>query len=639
MTETTQTDANVLKDTEECFNEAFEAENGMLEEMEEDDKFYLGDQWAGVEVNKLIAQDRPIITINQTFKPCNLVTGYYRQNTLDIKYYPVEGADQGTADIYTEGAKWIMENGGGRENIAFTFGDSSRVGLGWIQMEMNYTQDPINGDIEITSGDKYHFLFDPYMKDPTLSDCDYILRYAWLSKDKAINIYPDMAEEIKKIKAGHDVKFTTQIPTGSYDRGTRINVVEKWYRVWEKMSIVIDVKTFESYEWKAGKQRFNEMMSQVPDLKERIQLIDIKVPRIKLITEAEGEILIHNGDTPAGFSDNMYPFIPMFCYYVPNFTDWTYKVQGIVRSLKDPQREYNKIRSIMMDAAMTVPNSGWVYRTGVPKNPDELDKTGGGQKIELNQGGLGDGLWPIVPPQLNQVLTQLHELHRLDITTIGPNADMLGMIGNDSNASSADASGLALQLRAKQGLLSLQNPFDGASLSHRILGRYLIQMMNRWSKEKIERIIGRPVPPQFEKYKNTARFDCITDTKTSSPTYQLATYAQLQGYVQHGVPISPKVLLEASDIPAKLKKIWAEDEQNKIQQALKDREDSKQLEIMKLKIMANSPIQTKEVEMAGKKDITAMDNETDKEIKHMDIQNKMAVEILKAKESNKTNNV
>jgi hypothetical protein len=634
--ELTQTDTNILKDVDETFKECYEAESGMLDQFEEDDRFYLGDQWfnMGKEVNRLIAEERPIITINQTFKPVNIVTGYYRQNKMDLKYYPVEGADQKIADIYTETAKWIMENAGGRENLAFTFGDSSRVGLGWTNVEMDYSQDPINGDIQITSGDKYHFMFDPYMKEPTLSDCDYILRYAWLSKDKACNLYPNMAKEIKKIKPGYNQRFTTQMPGGTYDRATRINIIEKWYRVWEKMTIIIDPVTFESYEWKGGKQKFAEMMSQVPGLKDRIQIIDVKVPRIKLITEAEGEILIYNGNTPEGFSDNMYPFIPMFCYYVPNFNDWTYKVQGIVRSLKDPQREYNKLRSIMMDAAMSVPNSGWVYKTGVPADPTQLDKTGGGVKIELKTGGLNDGLWPVQPPQLNSVLTQLHEQHRNDIVTIGPNADMLGMIGADQGASSADASGMALQLRAKQGLMSLQNPFDGAALAHRVLGRYLIQMINRWSKEKIQRILGKPIPPEFDKVKNTARFDVIIDTQTSSPTYRLAAYAQLQALVQHGVQIPPSVLREVADIPANVRETWMAQEQQQMQQALKEKEDEKQLEIMKLKIMANSPALAKEVEMKSKKEIKVMDQAGDKDLLTMELMNKLAIEKMKLKESN-----
>jgi hypothetical protein len=633
------TDTDALKDVTETFKECYEAESGMLDQFEEDDRFYLGDQWfnMGKEVNRLIAEERPIITINQTFKPVNIVTGYYRQNKMDIKHYPVEGADQGVADIYTEATKWIMENAGGRENIAFSFGDEARCGLGWITCEMDYTNDPLNGDVCIGSGDKYHFMVDPYMKDPTLSDCDYIIRYAWMPKDKACNVYPEMAKDIKRLKPGHDQRFTTQLPGGTYDRGTRINIIEKWYRIWEKMTIIIDPITFESYEWKGGKRKFNQMMEQVPGLTERIQLLDIRVPRIKLITEAEGEVLIHNGETPEGFSDTMYPFIPMFCYYVPNFNDWTYKVQGIVRSLKDPQREYNKLRSIMMDAAMSVPNSGWVHRRGTVADQTQLDKTGGGVKIELLQGGLGDGLWPVQPPQMNSVLTQLHEQHRNDILSIGPNADLLGMVGADQGGSSADASGMALQLRSQQGLMSLQNPYDGAALAHRILGRYLVQMINRWSKEKLQRVLGRQIPPEFEKQKSGARFDCIIDTKTSSPTYQMATYAELQGYVQHGVQVPQSILREVSNIPAKLKQMWAMDEQNQIQQAMKQRQEDRQLEIMKLNIMGDSPIKEKNLEMTAKKEIKRMDQIGDKDLLTMELANKLAVEKLRLRESNKTN--
>jgi hypothetical protein len=212
---------------------------------------------------------------------------------------------------------------------------------------------------------------------------------------------------------------------------------------------------------------------------------------------------------------------------------------------------------------------------------------------------------------------------------IGPNADILGMIGSDQGASSADASGMALQLRTKQGLMSLQNPFDGAALAHRMLGRYLVQMINRWSKEKIQRIIGRPVPPEFEKQKSGARFDCIIDTKTSSPTYRLATYAELQGYIQHGIEIPQAVLREVVDIPAKTKELWAQMEQQQMQQQLQQRQEDIKLEMAKITAATSGPERAKKIEIDGKKDIKRMDQVGDKDLMTMQLANKLAVEKMK----------
>ena len=627
------TDKNILKDIDECYQECYSAQNPMLEEFEEDDGFYLGGlkQWNANDIAKMNENQRTIISKNRIAKPVNLVTGYFRQNKMDIKYYPVEGNDQETADIYTETAKWVVENTGGRENIAFQFGDSARVGLGWCEIKMRYDRDPLYGDIVINLLNKYNVMFDPYATDPTQSDWNYIIRYGYPSKADAINAYPDSEDVISKIRTNQRHKFLIQEYSSIQDAGFRINIVERWYRTWEKRMMIIDPNTLEVYEWTSGKRKFNQLLDTKPELKQRIALIEVKVPKIKLQAQAEDKELLYDGDAPEGFSKTMYPFIPMFCYYVPNFNDWAYKVKGIVRDLKDPQRELNKMNAINMDAAMTVPNSGWIHEDNVVITPEELDKTGAGVKIKVRQGkGLNQGLWQIQPPVMNQVLSQLYESYRSDMVEIGPNADLLSMIGSQSGASSADASGLAIQTRVKQGLMSLQNPFDGAALTHRLIGKYLLEMINRWPDVKIRRIIGRPLPPKFNRTRSY-RYDCITDTQSSSPTYQLATLAILQGYIQHGIQIPQAVLREAAVIPAKLKQFWAQQEAQQTKQALDQRNKEHQIEIMKIKAMTGGQVQSKQIEMEGKKVLERMDQAGDERIQEMKNMNDLTIAKLKEK--------
>lgn len=621
------TDANLIKDVCVAYDEAYSAEHEMHLEFEEDDGFYLGGlkQWNPNDLSLMMHENRTVITKNRVAKPVNLVTGYFRQNKMDLKYYPVERGDQEGADTHTELAKWIIENTGGREIIAYSFGDSVRVGMGWFEVKMKYDEDPLYGDVDINLLNKYNIMYDPYMSDPTLKDCNYILRYGYPTKAEAGNAYPDMEKEINKIKATPRQKFLVQEYSNYNDAGFRVNIVEKWYRVYEKMMVIIDPMTLESYEWTSGKRKFNQLLEARPELESRIALIEVKVPRIKLIAHAEDKILLYDDYAPEGFSRTMYPFIPMFCYYVPNFNDWAYKVKGIVRDFKDPQRELNKINAIYMDAAMTVPNSGWVYETTAVKDPDELDKTGGGQKIEVKPGkGLGNGIWQIQPPQMNAVLSQLYESYRGDMIEIGPSQDAMGVIGDGGSA--ADASGVTYQARVKQGLMSLQNPFDGAALAHRILGKLLMDLTSKWPDSKIARILGRPVPKSF---RDNSRYDSIVDTKSSSPTYQLATYSQLQGYVQHGIQIPQSVLREAADIPFRLKQKWEQEEQAQVQQQLEMRQQEQQLRIAEIQTNNQALIQSKNIEMEGRKELEVMGQAGDERILEKEGMQKIAIEKLK----------
>jgi hypothetical protein len=137
---------------------------------------------------------------------------------------------------------------------------------------------------------------------------------------------------------------------------------------------------------------------------------------------------------------------------------------------------------------MTVPSSGWIYDKGAVDDPSELDKTGAGKKIQKNP---GREIQQITPANINPVLSQLHEAHKLDIKELGPNPDLLGMVA--AGGSSADAPGVTVQLRQKQGLTSLQNLFDGRTVANKMLGNHLVDMINKWPNEKIQRITGKPV--------------------------------------------------------------------------------------------------------------------------------------------------
>lgn len=627
------TDANRIKDVEETYNEAYQGQSGMLDQMEEADKFYLGgiNQWSSEDVAQLKAEDRPIVSINRIQKAINMVLGYNRQNKMDLKFFPVEGSDQETGDIYTEVSKWIMTNCNGNENSAYTFGDNVRGGLGWLTLNMDYTTDPLYGDIKVNFGDKYHTLFDPYSKDPAQEDWDYILRYAWPSKEVAASIYPKRAKAIKRMKTGDASKFTVQSPMGLYDRNTRVNIVEKWYKIWETKTIIIDPFTFESYEWKGGEKKLNQLKEQRPELMNRVAIVKAKDYRIKLITEMEGRELLHDGRPPKGFSERHYSFIPSFCYYLPNFNDWTYKVFGVINPMIDPQREYNKFRSVMTDAVMSVPSSGWIYEKNAVTDPNELNKTGP-VKIEVARGkGLKDGLWAVPPAQISSTLTQLHQYHEQDMTAIGPNPDLLGIVGQ--GGSGADAPGVSLNLRQKQGMLTLQNPFDGQALAFRLLGRRMIELINRWPDEKIQRIIGRPVPPQFQQVKNKAKYDCIVDQQSSSPTYRMTNYIQLQQQIQHGAKIPPEVMREAMDLPAKTKQIWAQSEAKQMQQAMQQRQQEHQIEMKKLEIMASSPVKEKQLDIKGDLMLEDKKQEGRVELEEMDNMAKLAIEKLKGKKA------
>lgn len=636
------TDQNRIKDVEEAYNESYSGWRAWQAQAEEDEKFYLGNQWNADDLAMLEDSNRPVISINNIKKPIDLIVGHHRQNKINLKYLPIEGTDALSADLLTETAMWATNRANASEYWAYAFGDAVRTGKGWMTARMDYTEDPVFGNIEVMFEDKYRMLPDPYFRDPLLKDCDYIVRYGWPQKEKAAQMYPKHKKAIRKIKPGRSSLFNWQQPqNGILDRGERVNIIEMWHKQWVKITLLMDPDDpTEGFEWTAGKKKLKQFKEQRPELAEQLAIVTVRMPRVKLTTQLEGKILLSDDDPPVGYSRTKFPFVPIFCYFVPTFNEWSWKLQGVIRALKDPQREYNKFRSLMMDAAMTVPNSGWLFETDSFVDPDQADKTGAGQKIELNPGGM-DRVKKIEPSQPNQVMALIHEYCRNDIRDIGPNADLLGMPGQEGG-SSADASGTTLSIRQKQGLVALQNPFDGLKLAYKQYGALIRELISMWPMEKLQRILGenRQIPPNLQRDISGKEYDYAVDDQSQSPTYRLAGYGQLQEYGRHGGQVPPEIMREMSLIPTEVKQQWAQIEQRNVEQAMQQRQIENQLELAKIqasqqglvqasKVQAEGAYAREQLDQTGSMSREQLKRKKELELKEMDIRGKMLIEQMK----------
>jgi hypothetical protein len=621
------TDNEAKQKVDDAYHEAESGWNDWFLECEEDDRMYLGDQWSSSNKSKLLADRRPILSINKVKKVIDLTTGWERQNRTDIKYRPENKADTQLSDIYTELAKFVMTRRNSQYNVSYTFQDACIGGMGWVSPHVDYYEDALNGDMDVRFENKYRIMMDPYTTDPRLTDCSYMLRSAWLAKDNARELYPEIKKEIKRMEGINVSKFTNQFPASIRQRGERVQVIEMWERSYEKTTVLYDVMTDETRIWDGSKQKLKDIKELQPELFMNIITFERYMPKMHLITLVNDEIVVHKGPPPTTHSQTMYPFIPMIGYYQPNFNDWRWKLQGIVRVLKDPQRELNKTRSLQMEAQYSTPASGWVYRDGVLDDPAELNKVGPRQKIKLLEGALGDGLWQIPPVQIQPAFVQLEQQHKEDIRDSGPDTNLMGMAG--PQGLSPDTSGVAIQMVQKKELMSLQNIFDGKSLMMRMLGKYMMEYFNKWSNQKIQSIIGKPLPQNWEQMKKRARMDVVIDEINNSPTYRMAGLATLQGFVQHGIKVPEQILREMADLPEEVRQMWAGIEKQQQQQAQQAQQQAMQLEQRKIDSVYKGELQKEQLKSQGDKELEVLEHRGDKELKEMDIMGKLAVENLK----------
>jgi hypothetical protein len=548
-------DKEKIQDVHTLRGEAYEEWQDWLREAEDDYKVHLGDQWDAATAAKLRKQNRPVLSLNTTKNHVDLITGYEKQNRSDVRIYPVEDSDQELADLYTEIIKWLMVERGNEYAVSQAFENAAICGLGWIHPRVVYDEDFIDGDIILDSESPFRIMADPDFTKLDLSDCGYIFRHAYLSKHAAGSLYPEFAKELKKLGGGSVDQFYIQKPSGKSK--SHISIIEKWYREHEKQTLIINMSTRKVDIFDGTKKelaRIKKIIKMVQDTAEvhpdyedfrYLEIIERRLPRIKLLTVAENDLVLYDDYHPQGV--NKYPFIPIVGTYIPAFNDWTWKLQGIVRSLKDSQKEKNKRRSQILGSVLKLTWSGYFYKAGSVKNPKDLEQSGEGKNIEVQDGY--DFPQRIEMPEMPAALIKLEELHGADMKEIGLNPDLLGLMQEASPA------GITLQLRQKQGLVRVQNIFDNLSFAKKQLGKYLIELVNTFSADKIQRITGKPIPMNFEEIKESSRFDTIVDENVNSPTYRMANFMTVMQMIEAGFPISPDVAVKMSELPKEYKEL------------------------------------------------------------------------------------
>ncbi len=566
----------VIKEIQDARKESYNKFNPFLILAERDQKVALGDQWTDADKKKLADESRPILNINLVGKGCRMISAQQRQNPMDLVYYPVDGSDQEGADVYTKVCKWLFTNGQYAMSRNLAFDDTVHTGIGWLAPEMNYDLDPLFGDILLNHESLYSMLPDPYLTKMTLDDCDWIIRQKYLSKQKCANIWDDYKEEILKLDGGKSTEYVKPVIADE----NKLLVCEKWRREYKNVNILVNPLTLQSFVWDGTDKELAE--ARIAD--QRIQgfsIVKRSVPNIKLQICINDQLLIHDGDVPDGYSTTKYPFIPLWGFFTPHFNEqnWKMKLSGYARALIDSQVEKNKTRSVIMDGLMRSLRGYMFMEENAIKNPDAL--TNGKNETIIVNPGMWDKWKKEAGPVIDASLIQLEQMHSMDIKEMGLNPDMLQMEGG----SAASAPTSSLQLRLKQSMMSVQQLYDNLGLANRMLGLYNIDLINMWPKQKIEKIIGQPVPQDWEQRKENTRYDCVVDEKSSSPTYRQSVYNDTLNLAQHGaITIPPQIARKLIDFPSEIRKEWDSIDQQQAQQAQQAQQKQDQLQQMMLQV-------------------------------------------------------
>lgn len=534
-------DRGIQEMIEYYYASAIQINQSFWSEADIDNRFKVGDQtlWNDIYGN-VPAFRRKQLSFNRIRRVINMVTGYQRQHRFSTVVTPVENSCTETADQFSRMMIWANNNANTFETISQAFDGACTTGLNLLSVWMDYREDPINGDVRVDNVSYNEYLIDPFFKKHDLSDCRFLWTRKWLAKNEIKSLLPDKVDEIEHMTARgwKDGKFQFQPESYNYAMQDLISYDEFYYMDYRTRKIFVDVTTGESLEWKHDNDGAVQYLKTFPN----IQMVDQTIPTVKLAILVNGKVLYH-GQNPMGI--DRYPFVPVIGYYEPQIPYFPWRIQGIVRGLRDAQYLYNRRKVIELDILESSINSGIKYKEGSLVNPKDVFLTGQGRALAIAREANMDDVQQMMPPQIPPSMMQLSEILAKEISEIsGVNEELLG-------SATDDKAGVLSMLRQGAGLTTLQVLFDQLNFSQKLLGQIFMDLMQaNFSPGKVARVLGEQPTNQF--YNRVfQKFDCVVEEGLYTSTQRQMQFAQLLNLREMGVPVSSNDLVNASTLQGK----------------------------------------------------------------------------------------
>lgn len=312
--------------------------------------FYDGNgQWTDKELARLAEREQAPIVMNKIKPAINSVSGREIQTRFRTAYRAT--SDDPEHELLAKAITYYGYGVQEKQKVPYfqslKFRDLLVCGIGWSQ----YLKD--GDDILYEHVNPNLITFDPDDLTPQLTNSNFVCRDLWLSLASAQSRFKQHAADFKKMVS--DFKDATPaIPAGFGEleerrtdkrfhyvsiggQSARLRIVEVQYKTTATLYCAYDEAGhyFETFDKDLGK----ELAVKKADIEEREGM------RV-MYGYYTGNILIeHDSLAVQPMNTEDFSYIP--CVYSRRFSDGV--PEGIVRGAQDPQKEYNKRRSKMLD--------------------------------------------------------------------------------------------------------------------------------------------------------------------------------------------------------------------------------------------------------------------------------------------------
>lgn len=564
------------------YNDAYRTWGVFYAAAERDLRAYAGDNWTPQEKAMLEKQRRMVLELNKIRRIVNLYSGYERENRTSTVISPIEGSDVETADLLSETMYFVYAKAQSEYIFSEAFEHSLKTGLAIIGIYLDYSRDKVNGDILFYWKPFNAIMLDPYFTKRSLSDCDQASSRELLAREQVKSLLPWIEESvIDSIPTGiRDNKYQYlgiyRQYNSTYIAKNLLTYDQYWTRINKAQKFLVDMETGVTTEWNGSPEEERILKLTLAedaanaDGEARVQLIK-SFKRTVELSIIVGGVLLYEGPDPTGL--DTFPFIPVIAYHEPLLDSFKLKIQGLVRSVVDAQRQYNRRHSQIIDLMESVINTGWITKNGAVLDPEMLYQSGQGRNIVVNPDfDVNADIREIKPPQIPQgYLTYQGILDKNIMEIPGGSDELLGLSGSGD----VQVSGKLAETRASNGLKGNRGLFDNFELAQKLFGELVMQVIQKnYSAGKIWRITNKEPTEQFFS-RQFEEYDCVIKQGIKTQTQREAYYYQLLQLISLGAPIPWDEVIEAAPIQGKsqLSKKMQEMQEQQAQAGQQEAED------------------------------------------------------------------
>ena len=492
------------------FIDALNKDNAWQQEARDDFKFRDGDQWSDEEKQILEEELRPILTFNLTKSSIDLIMGMNEDNRIVHRASPTEPSDAFLCEVLNDLSDFEKETNNFDEEEDGALESASICGRGWVGID--FQPDPKRfGDIKMSEIDipVHEVHYDPAARRPNLDDASHLVWDRWMTQEDFKIRFPKIgAKKMEAMLEGTSVWTGTNDPISEdgipisdspdtdyeremdndinfYDRTRnmiRIVHMEYWEyykRYYAFNPEVGDFVEIESMPDKEAKQKFLEAFG------EEMTVETMYDKRVKWLQFVGNEIL-YDDVSPLPFAG--FSIVPTFAY-----RDVSKRSQnhfGLVRLMKDPQREVNKRWSQALNMLNQQVQPGVYAETDafVDERQALQSMKVAGDITWVNAGALTGGkikertvpTFPNAPMQMEQFSQDIMK----KITGINPD-----LLGQDRGRQEP---GVVVRLRQQQGMTLLKPLFKNFNfMKKELFKRQLSIIMSYMPDRQIKKILGQ----------------------------------------------------------------------------------------------------------------------------------------------------